>query len=285
MRYNSEMIVTRFAPSPTGHLHLGHAYSALLAWREAKRAGGKFLLRIEDIDTGRCREEFVDSILEDIHWLGLTPDGPVLRQSDRTIAYEEALISLKGRGMLYPCFCTRKQIMAEIDAAGGAPHGLDGPVYPGTCKSLSEDEASQRIRENEPHALRLDIQRASEIAGNLNWTDHLAGTQSADYGIAGDVVLARKDIRNSYHLAVTLDDAAQDISLVVRGEDLFSATHIQRLLQALLELPTPEYHHHPLLHDDSGKRLAKRSGAPTLRSLRSAGHQPDDIRRMASLPG
>ncbi|MRG72613.1 tRNA glutamyl-Q(34) synthetase GluQRS [Alphaproteobacteria bacterium HT1-32] len=279
------MIVTRFAPSPTGHLHLGHAYSALLAWREAKKAGGKFLLRIEDIDAGRCREEFVDSILEDIHWLGLTPDGPVLRQSDRTTAYEEALTSLKARGLLYPCFCTRKQIMTEIEAAGGAPHGLDGPVYPGTCKALSEKEASQRIRENEPHALRLDIQRASEIAGNLNWTDRLAGTQSADYGIAGDVVLARKDIRNSYHLAVTLDDAAQDISLVVRGEDLFSATHIQRLLQTLLELPTPEYHHHPLLHDDSGKRLAKRAGAPDLRSLRAAGHQPDDIRRMAGLPG
>lgn len=279
------MIVTRFAPSPTGHLHLGHAYSALLAWREAKRAGGKFLLRIEDIDTGRCREEFVDSILEDIHWLGLTPDGPVLRQSDRTTAYEEALTSLKARGLLYPCFCTRKQIMTEIEAAGGAPHGLDGPVYPGTCKALSEKEASQRIRENEPHALRLDIVKASEIAGSLNWTDRLAGTQSADYGIAGDVVLARKDIRNSYHLAVTLDDAAQDISLVVRGEDLFSATHIQRLLQTLLELPTPEYHHHSLLHDDSGKRLAKRAGAPALRSLRAAGHQPDDIRRMAGLPG
>lgn len=274
------MIVTRFAPSPTGHLHLGHAYSALLAWQEAKKAGGKCLLRIEDIDAARCREEFVDSILEDIHWLGLVPDGPVLRQSDRMPAYEDALTSLKSRGLLYPCFCTRRQIIAEINSAGGAPHGLDGPVYPGTCKGLTKAEASKRIRANEPHALRLNILKAEQIAGNLTWTDRLTGTQSADYRIAGDVVLARKDIRNSYHLAVTVDDAAQGISLVIRGEDLFSAAHIQRLLQTLLGLPTPEYQHHPLLHDESGQRLAKRAGSPTIRSLRAAGHRPDDIRKM-----
>lgn len=275
------MIITRFAPSPTGNLHAGHAHSALTAWRMARSAGGRFILRIEDIDFNRCREEFVADILTDLEWLGVDWDGPVIRQSERGEAYEAALQKLDSMGLLYPCFCTRKQILAEIQASGGAPHGFDGPVYPGTCRNLAPSERQGRIAAGESYALRLDVTQATEVTGGLSWNDRLAGKQQAEATIAGDVVLARKDIRNSYHLAVTVDDAMQDVNLVVRGIDLFQATHIHRLLQALLGLPVPDYHHHGLIRDDSGERLAKRTGSPTIKSMREAGMSPSDVRGLA----
>jgi glutamyl-Q tRNA(Asp) synthetase len=263
--------VSRFAPSPTGRLHLGHAYSAILAHDYARSRGGRFLLRIEDIDPGRTREEFVASIEEDLAWLGLAWDGPVLRQSRRLLLYREALDRLKARGLVYPCFCTRSAIAAEIAASAAAPHGPDGPLYPGICRLLGLEERSARM--TEPHAWRLDVAKAAAEAGPLAWRD--AGTEvHAEPEAFGDVVLARKDAPVSYHLAVTVDDAAQGVTDVVRGRDLFAATHVHRLVQALLGLPTPHYHHHALLTDAAGNRLAKRHGAPTLSSLREAGADP-----------
>jgi glutamyl-Q tRNA(Asp) synthetase len=260
--------VTRFAPSPTGRLHLGHAYAALQAHDHARAAAGVFLLRIEDIDGTRSREAFVAGIEEDLAWLGLTWDGPVLRQSTRLAAYEAALAELRARSLLYPCFCTR----ADIAASASAPHhGPDGLVYPGTCRHLPAGEAAARIAAGAPHAWRLAMDRAVAQAGPLDWSDALAGPQQADPQAFGDVVLARKDAPASYHLAVTIDDAAQGITDVVRGRDLMRATDIHRLLQALLGLPTPRYRHHPLLLGPDGVRLAKRNGAPALADLRAAG--------------
>jgi glutamyl-Q tRNA(Asp) synthetase len=272
-------VVSRFAPSPTGRLHLGHAYSAVLAHDHARARGGRFLVRIEDIDPGRTREAFVAAIAEDLAWLGLGWDGEVVRQSRRLPLYAEALARLKARGLAYPCFCTRSAIAAEIAASAAAPHpgsasgagGPDGPLYPGTCRRLSGEERTARMAE--PHAWRLDIAKAAAEAGPLVWRDGESEVQ-AEPEAFGDVVLARKDAPVSYHLAVTLDDAAQGVTDVVRGRDLYAATHVHRLLQALLDLPTPNYHHHALLTDASGKRLAKRHGAPTLASLREAGADP-----------
>jgi glutamyl-Q tRNA(Asp) synthetase len=277
-------IVTRFAPSPTGRLHLGHAYSALFARRAAASAGGRFLLRIEDIDLGRCRPEFEAGILEDLAWLGLAWEEPVRRQSDAMADYRAALARLDEGGLLYPCFCTRKEIQAEIEAAGAAPHGPDGPLYPGTCRGLSEDRREARIAAGEAHALRLDAARAAETVGPLAFTDHGAGETAVDPLIAGDVVLARKDTPTSYHLAVTVDDARQGVTLVTRGEDLFPATHVHRTLQALLDLPAPDYHHHRLITDQAGKRFAKRDVAVTIESLRQDGASPTEVRAMAGLP-
>ncbi len=278
-------VVTRFAPSPTGLLHLGHAHAALFARRAAATAGGRFLLRIEDIDTGRCRPEFEAAIHEDLAWLGLDWETPVVRQSERFAAYAEALDALRARRLLYPCFCTRKEIQAEIARADQAPHGPDGPLYPGTCKRLGGDERQARQAEGRPYALRLDVERAAEMAGGLAWVEHGRGLAGAPVRVEprlhGDVVLARKDVPTSYHLAVTLDDAAQAVTLVTRGEDLAPATHVHRLLQALLGLPVPEWHHHGLLADDAGRRLAKRDDARSLRALREAGHGPAKVRAMA----
>ncbi|MEA3017614.1 MAG: glutamyl-Q tRNA(Asp) synthetase [Sphingomonadales bacterium] len=265
-------VVTRFAPSPTGRLHLGHAYSALLAHDFAREREGAFLLRIEDIDPGRARPEHVDGILSDLHWLGLEFDGEILYQSERLALYAAALERLKGQGLAYPCFCTRSAIAAEIAASAAAPHGPDGPLYPGTCRSLPEDRRARRMQA-EPHAWRLDMKRAAAAAGPLYWEDGDTEVQ-ADPQAFGDVVLARKDAPVSYHLAVTVDDAAQGVSDVVRGRDLYAATDVHRLLQALLGLPVPHYHHHPLLTDAGGGRLAKRHGAPTLAALRAAGADP-----------
>jgi len=277
-------VVTRFAPSPTGHLHLGHAYSALVAEAEARRAGGRFLLRIEDIDQGRCRPAFAADLMEDLAWLGLAWDGPVRRQSEHFDTYREAAERLRGLGVLYPCFCTRKAIQAEIAAAGHAPHGPDGPLYPGTCRALPADAAVERTETGEAFALRLDVARAAELAGPVDWHDHDRGRIAADPGRFGDVVLARKDTPTSYHLAVTVDDHLQGVTLVTRGEDLLEATHVHHLLQALLDFETPEYRHHPLLLGDDGRRLAKRDRAATLRALRDAGVSPEEVRRMA-MPG
>jgi glutamyl-Q tRNA(Asp) synthetase len=275
--------VTRFAPSPTGLLHLGHAHAALFAWVCARGAGGRFLLRIEDIDRGRCRPEFTHAILEDLAWLGLDWDGPVRRQSQHFDDYRRALDQLDAAGLLYPCFCTRAAIQEEIARAGAAPHDGEGPLYPGTCRALPVAERQARISAGETYALRLDITQATARAGPLDWEDAEAGRVAADPLSHGDVVLARKDTPTSYHLAVTVDDALQGVSLATRGRDLFGATHVHRLLQELLGLPTPRYWHHRLLTDASGKRLAKRDRALTLRALREAGKSPAEVREMAEI--
>lgn len=275
------VVVSRFAPSPTGRLHLGHAYSALLAHRFARERHGAFLLRIEDIDPGRARPEHVGGIIEDLAWLGIEYDGEIIYQSERLALYAEALERLKAQHLVYPCFCTRSAIAAEIAASAAAPHGPEGHLYPGTCRRLGEDERDARLA-SAPHAWRLDVARAAALAGPLVWTHHSVEV-SAEPETFGDVVVARKDAPTSYHLAVTVDDAAQGITDVVRGRDLFASTHVHRLLQALLGLPTPRYHHHELLADAQGRRLAKREGAPTLASLRAAGTDPqrlaDDLLR------
>jgi glutamyl-Q tRNA(Asp) synthetase len=288
-------VVSRFAPSPTGRLHLGHAWSALLAHDFARARGGTFLLRIEDIDAGRSRPEHVAGIFEDLTWLDLAWDGEPIFQSRRLPLYAEALARLKAMGLVYPCFCTRSAIAAEIAASAAAPHGPDGPLYPGTCHSLTSEQ-QEMLTIAEPHAWRLDVQKALHFLfsgesrspgaesdldpgfrrGALKWRDNDREIV-AEPETFGDVVLARKDAPTSYHLAVTVDDAAQGVTDVVRGRDLFAATHVHRLLQALLDLPTPEYHHHPLLLDAEGRRLAKRHGAPTLQSLRNAGSDPAEL--------
>jgi len=267
--------VTRFAPSPTGRLHLGHAWSALRAHDFARERGGRFLLRIEDIDPGRTRPEFIAGIFEDLAWLGLAWDGEVVRQSQRLPRYAGALDTLRRQGLVYPCFCTRSAIAAEIAASAAAPHGPDGSHYPGTCRRLSDAERAGRLVK-EPHAWRLDVARACALAGPLCWRNDGEEVR-AEPERFGDMVLARKDAPTSYHLAVTVDDAAQGITDVVRGRDLFASTHVHRLLQALLGLPTPAYHHHPLLTDREGRRLAKRSGAPTIADLRAAGADPAEL--------
>jgi glutamyl-Q tRNA(Asp) synthetase len=288
-------VVSRFAPSPTGRLHLGHAWSALLAHDFARARGGRFLLRVEDIDPGRARPEHAEGILEDLAWLGLMWDGAPIFQSQRLPLYAEALDRLKAMGLVYPCFCTRSAITAEIAASASAPHGPDGPLYPGTCRQLTPEERAARIT-TEPHAWRLNVRKALAFLlpgesrgpgadsepdpdfcrGALRWTDN--GREIvAEPELFGDVVLARKDAPTSYHLAATIDDAAQGVTDVVRGCDLLAATHVHRLLQALLALPTPEYHHHALLLDAEGRRLAKRHGAPTLQSLREAGMDPAEL--------
>ncbi len=261
------MIVTRFAPSPTGLLHLGHAYAA---WA-AHDAGDDFLLRLEDLDAGRSRPEFVEAIFRDLKWLGLSWNEPVLRQSRRGDAYAAALASLTQMGLTYPCFCTRKDIADEIARAGEAQHGPDGALYPGTCRHLKDAPLDR------PHVLRLDAARAAALAGPLTFSEH-GKVQTTEPLRFGDIVLARKDLPAAYHLAVVVDDAFQNVTLVTRGEDLLPATHVQRLLQALLELPEPAYAHHPLILDENGKKFSKRDHAVTLASLRESGATPGDIR-------
>ncbi len=270
--------VTRFAPSPTGLLHLGHAYSALFAYETAKAAGGRFLLRIEDIDHTRCRPEFEKAIVDDLRWLGLRWEAPAWRQSPRTDVYLDALARLKALGVAYPCFCTRAAIRQEIAESARAPHGPSGePVYPGTCRHLDASEAERRIARGMPHAWRLNVAAALARCGPLAWFDVRAGRQECRAVEFGDVVLARKDIPTSYHLAVTVDDAAQGVTLVTRGEDLFHATHIHRLLQALLGLPTPTYYHHNLVATADGQRLAKRNRSVSLKYFRERGQTPAAI--------
>ncbi len=274
--------VTRFAPSPTGPLHLGHAFSALTAWERAK--GGTFLLRIEDIDRARCRPDYEAAIYDDLRWLGLRWPEPVLRQSERLNIYAEALDRLEEIGVTYPCACTRADIRAALSAPqeGAIPVGPDGPVYPGTCRG--------RHLPAEGAAIRLDMRRALALAGPPEFEetgpDHKGRqVKPARYLIenVGDIVLARRDIGTSYHLAVVVDDAAQGITEVVRGLDLFEATAIHVLLQRLLGLPTPAYHHHRLIRDAEGKRLAKRDDARALAKYRAEGATPQDIRRMIGI--
>ncbi|MBE9559030.1 MAG: tRNA glutamyl-Q(34) synthetase GluQRS [Proteobacteria bacterium] len=274
--------VTRFAPSPTGRLHIGHAYSALFAARAAE--GGRFLLRIEDIDAGRGRLEFEEGIYEDLTWLGLEWETPVRRQSDHFGDYRAAMRKLDEDGLIYPCFCTRKDIQREVGYADQAPHGPDGVLYPGTCRALSPDEREALVAAEEPHALRLDMEKAMERTGPLTFIDRAHGyTEVLGLG-CGDVVLARKDTPTSYHLAVTVDDAIQGVTLVTRGEDLLHATHIHRILQALLGLPEPEYWHHGLLTGEDGKRYAKRDKSLTIQALREDGRSAAEVREMAEIP-
>ncbi len=274
----SNKFVTRFAPSPTGRLHLGHAFSALVAFKQAQAAGGQFLLRIEDIDRGRCRAEFIDAIYEDLAWLGLTWGMPVRVQSEHFADYQTTLETLIDKGVAYPCFCTRKDIQKEIKRAPSAPHGPEGAIYPGTCRDADKTAANARIDAGEAHAWRLNLDAALAITGrNLTWNDKKRGIISAEPHILGDVVLARKDTPTSYHLSVVCDDALQNITHVVRGEDLFHTTHIHVVLQKLLGLPTPLYHHHKLLTDSNGKRFAKRDKSATLAQLRADGIDPKTL--------
>ncbi|MCZ4281662.1 tRNA glutamyl-Q(34) synthetase GluQRS [Kiloniella laminariae] len=279
----SETPTYRFAPSPTGYLHLGHAYSALFSWQKTLTESARFLLRIEDIDTTRCRKIFEQALYEDLSWLGLEWEQPVRRQSEHLPEYQSALDKLTQRGLIYPCFCTRKDIAEEIGQSGNAPHGPDGVIYPGICKHLTRSEQKDRQDSGASYALRLHMDRALAQSGTLYWEDLAAGEIRATPEIFGDVVLARKDIATSYHLSVTLDDALQGITCVTRGMDLFHATHIHRLLQALFDLPVPRWHHHELVRDDQGIRLAKRHNALAIRSLREEGKTPEDILNMIGL--
>lgn len=273
------MYTTRFAPSPTGQLHLGHAFSAVLAAGVAQATGGTFRLRIEDIDASRCRPEHEGGLRQDLAWLGLNWPEPVRRQSEHMADYAAALARLAALGLIYPCFCTRSEIAAEVAASPSAPHGPDGALYPGTCRHLSPAEVAARQASGAPFALRLRMAAALEQAGgDLVWTDLFAGTVAADPARFGDVVLARKETPTSYHLAVVHDDALEGVGLIIRGRDLFEATHVHRLLQALLGLPVPLYAHHDLLCGPDGRRLAKRDRAETLASLRAAGLSPGDLR-------
>ena len=276
-------IVTRFAPSPTGLLHLGHAHAALFAWRRARQTGGRFLLRLEDIDPGRCRPEYASAIEDDLAWLGIDWDGAIRRQSDHLPQYRATLDRLQELDVLYPCFCTRADIQREIAAAASAPHAPDGsPLYPGTCRTLTAEERDHRIASGEPYALRLDMGRALAQAGTpFGFTELDEGRIICQPARFGDIVLARKDAPASYYLCVTHDDALQGVTLVTRGVDLKPATDLQRLLQVLLGWPEPAYAHHSLLTDAIGRRLAKRDRAATLRSLRDAGATPTAVRALA----
>jgi glutamyl-Q tRNA(Asp) synthetase len=258
------MLVSRFAPSPTGRLHLGHAFSAVLGHGRAAAGGGKFLLRIEDLDQTRSRPEFVDGIMRDLEWLGLDWDEPLLMQSQRGGAYAEALDRLKSRGLVYACFCTR----ADIAAALEAPHGPAAAKYPGTCRALADDPERRAAM---PHSWRLDCAKALELIGFPSWTEDDGSRFTTGPDDFDDVILARKDAPAAYHLACVVDDAASAVTLVVRGVDLRSSTPVQRLLQLLLGLPEPAYLHHPLVTHADGRRLAKRDLAPTLAAMREAG--------------
>jgi glutamyl-Q tRNA(Asp) synthetase len=270
------MIVTRFAPSPSGRLHLGHAYSAAIGHARAREQGGKFRLRIEDLDQTRCRPEFVDGIYEDLRWLGIDWDEPVLAQSDRTAAYEAALDELKTRGLVYACFCTRADIAQSLTA----PHGDAATSYPGTCRNLPDDPER---RATTPHCWRLDSAKALELTDLPTWTEADGGSFEGRASDIGDAILARKDAPASYHLSCVVDDAESGVTMVVRGADLRPSTPIQRLLQQLLGLPEPAYLHHPLVTHEDGRRLAKRDLAPTLAALRESG--VDGPRLVADLLG
>lgn len=266
------MPASRFAPSPTGLLHLGHAWSALVAHDVVRAVGGTYLWRIDDLDSGRVRQTYRDALDRDLGWLGLLPDAPPLAQSERLSAYAGALERLRNEGLAYRCFCTR----AEIAASVSAPHGPDNAHYPGTCRAMDKDQAMSRGAAGEQHAWRLDMAAAisavrSNQPGAPVWQDHDAGCVVADPASFGDVVLVRRDGAFAYHLASSVDDAAMSISHVVRGLDLFAATHVHRLLQALLDLPTPYYIHHRLVAGADGRRLAKRHDSASIASLRAGG--------------
>ncbi|MDO5451251.1 MAG: tRNA glutamyl-Q(34) synthetase GluQRS [Akkermansia sp.] len=270
-------VVTRFAPSPSGPMHVGHLLAALEARRLADALGGSCVLRVEDIDARAQKPEWLALMYEDLAWLGLRFDGEVMVQTQRFGVYAAALEKLRGIGLLYPCFCTRTEIRAHVLESGRAPHATLGYLYPGTCKYLPPDEVQARLAAGQEHSWRLDMERVLDLVGCPEWHDSYRGTQRCVPTEYGDVVLARKEFPTSYHLAVVVDDAAQGVTDVTRGEDLFDATHIHRALQAVLGLPVPRYHHHTLLRDNAGKRLAKRDGARSLQSLRQSGFSPAQV--------
>jgi glutamyl-Q tRNA(Asp) synthetase len=266
------MLIARFAPSPTGRLHLGHAYSAVLGHARARESGGRFLLRIEDLDQTRSRPEFVEGIYEDLRWLGVDWDQPVFVQSQRTAAYEEALDGLRTSGLVYPCFCTRADIAQSLTA----PHGDAATSYPGTCRALPDDPER---RATTPHCWRLDSAKALAGTGTPGWLEVDGRTFTGEERDIGDAILARKDAPASYHLSCVVDDAASGVSIVLRGADLRPSTPIQRLLQMLLRLPEPTYFHHALVVHEDGRRLAKRDLAPTLAAMRESGVDGPDLAR------
>ena len=273
------MTVTRFAPSPTGKLHLGHAYSALYSEKIARENNGKFIVRIEDIDKTRCKKQYVDCILDDLNWLGVKWCDEVLIQSTRIEQYQLASKKLLSLGMLYPCFCTRKEIASNSDVANLKLHNENNSLYPGTCRNLSDEEVSEKIRKRIPYSLRLNSAKAKEKVGKVYWSDHLSGLHEVDYDVMGDVVIVRKDIGTSYHLAVTVDDDFQGVNLVTRGLDLFESTHVHRVLQSLLDLDIPEWSHHELIRDSAGKRYSKSDQSLSLEKLRESGVSAKDIRK------
>lgn len=273
------MPVTRFAPSPTGLLHLGHAYSA---WQAMEWSGGSdFLIRIEDLDQERSRLEFESALLEDLAWLGITPSLPPIRQSERLHLYQSALDRLRGEGLLYPCFCSRKEIQEEARRIGSAPHGPDGLLYPGTCLGLDPSLADEWIAEGRPHSWRLRTQEAGFRAGILEFTDLQEGTFVVEPSLFGDPILARREGGFSYHLAVVVDDSDQGVELVTRGRDLLPSCHLHRLLQSILGLNTPVWRHHRLVVDETGRRLAKHLDSLAIRSLRDEGWTSDQVLRRA----
>ncbi len=272
-------ITTRFAPSPSGPMHVGHVLAALQARHLADANGGRCLLRIEDIDQRSCAPQWVELMYEDLAWLGIEFDGEVMVQSHRWEVYARALEQLRSMGILYPCFCTRGEIKAQIAEMGRAPHSALGYLYPGTCRHLTPEQIEEKMAAGIPHAWRINMERVQDWVGCPRWEDMRRGVQRCVPTMWGDVVLARKDMPSSYHLSVVIDDAEQGVNLVSRGEDLFEATHIHRALQAVLGLPSPLYCHHALLRDNAGKRLAKRDGARSLLSLRQSGYTPDMIRQ------
>jgi len=274
---------TRFAPSPTGPLHLGHVHAALFA-RHWSGRGGRFLLRIEDIDPDRCRPEHEAGLLDDLAWLGFAWEQPVRRQSEHLGAYRLALSGLRARSLVYPCFCSRAAIARELANAGHAPHGPEGPVYPGTCRGLDPALAASRVEAGEPHALRLDLARALAVAGRPSVQLDDEPPKDVEPEGFGDLVLGRRDVPGSYHLAVVHDDALQGVSLVTRGEDLRPAADLHRLLQVLLGLPETRFRHHPLLTDAAGRRLSKRDGAASIASLRGGGRSAAEVRALAGFP-
>ena len=283
--------VLRFAPSPNGKLHLGHALSALVGFEMAERLGGRFLVRIEDIDTARSREALVSAIFEDLEWLGIRWETPVLRQSAHFADYQRAAGRLRARGLLYPCFATRTEIAAAADAARRDPDGA--PLYPGLHKTLGAAEVARRTARGEPYALRLDMAAALETvrarsAGRpLTFVEIDTGgaerSIAADPARWGDAVIVRRDVPASYHLAVVVDDARQGVTHVTRGQDLFAATDLHRLLQELLGLPEPAYHHHRLIRDELGAKLSKSTGSTALATLRERGATAADVRRMVGM--
>ncbi|MEM6911776.1 MAG: tRNA glutamyl-Q(34) synthetase GluQRS [Verrucomicrobiota bacterium] len=274
---------TRFAPSPTGRLHLGHAYAALFAWERAQERNDRFLLRLEDLDQARARPQHEETIYQDLRWLGLTWEQPVWRQSERPAAYQAALDQLAARDLLYPCFCTRKDIQTELARITNAPHGPEGPLYPGTCRQLSPTQRQDRLAQGQPHSLRLDLAQALAQTGPLTWHEIGLGDHTGGAEALGDVILSRKDAPAAYHLAVVVDDAAQGIDLVTRGEDLRHATPLHRLLQELLGLPVPQWQHHRLIRDENGHRLAKRHPSLTLANLRAQGETPDTLQKRLAI--
>ena len=269
--------ISRFAPSPSGYLHLGHVYSAWRGWQRARRSGGRFLLRIEDIDIGRSRPEYERAISVDLAWLGIDWDGPVRRQSDHLPTYQAGLDRLRADGLIYPCFCTRRDVADALRCLPDPPMGPDGPLYPGTCRTLSAAERNDRLAAGHACAWRLDSAAAAARVGPLVWTDLTAGDHVAQVEILGDLVLGRRDIVGSYHLSVVLDDIAQGVTHVTRGMDLFAYSHVHRLLYALFEAPAPVWDHHPLIVDGDGRRLSKTARSEAIRTLREAGASPTEI--------